>query len=218
MFNEDRSDFAAPIVAFLYIGFVLATIGLEAITSAGDFTDYKYVAIFDVIGILGFIIAGINLYKAYILEGVSIGLVALLAYASATVLSFPLAFGLAALFVFAGVICYLNGVLDLTIINGLSAIVSIVAIGFKCSNVAFVLVGLIALGAAGVALYVAYFDWTFAQEILESYEDEFCCCGDDCDCEECNCEECNCEECNCEECNNEEHPEGCTCEKCENKQ
>jgi hypothetical protein len=38
----------------------------------------------------------------------------------------------------------------------------------------------------------------FAQEVIESYEDEFlgddCCCDDECDCEE--------------------HGEGCTCEQC----
>ena len=50
-----------------------------------------------------------------------------------------------------------------------------------------------------IALYVAYCDWTFAQEVIESYEDEFL--GDDCCCED---DECCCEE----------HGEGCTCEQC----
>ena len=64
----------------------------------------------------------------------------------------------------------------------------------------FIIGAIGAIAAAGVALYVAFCDWSFAQDVIEEIEEDFCC-DDDCCCED---DECCCEE----------HGEDCDCEEC----
>ena len=211
MYNEDRSDFAAPIVAFLYIGFAAAMVGIYGITAMIESVKANLdSAIFYDVGVAGLVIAGFNLYKAYIPEGVTVGLVAFVAFAMQGMFRWQwvaaddymlvvegaflaAAIALAILFAFTGVFSFLRGYLDLTIINGAMGFAAFFLIGWTGPKAVFIIGGIVAIIAAGIALYVAFCDWSFAQEVIEDIEDDFCC-DDDCCCEE-HGEDCDCEEC-----------------------
>jgi len=211
MYNEDRSDFAAPIVAFLYIGFAAAMVGIYGITAMIESVKANLdSAIFYYVGVAGLVIAGFNLYKAYIPEGVTVGLVAFVAFAMQGMFRWQwvaaddymlvvegaflaAAIALAILFAFTGVFSFLRGYLDLTIINGAMGFAAFFLIGWTGPKAVFIIGGIVAIIAAGIALYVAFCDWSFAQEVIEDIEDDFCC-DDDCCCEE-HGEDCDCEEC-----------------------
>ena len=213
MYNDDRSDFAAPIVGFLYVGFVAIMVGVYAITGCIESLRLNLdSAVFYYAGIAGFVIAGFNLYKAYIPEGVTFGLVAFVAFASQNLFVWTqvdineyafhavsaflaAAIALLVLFVLAGILSFLRGYLDLAIINGAMGAAAFFIIGWSGPKAVFIVGGIVALVAAGVALYVAFVDWMFAQDVLEDIEDDFCCDDDECDCgcehgEDCECDEC----------------------------
>ncbi len=218
MYNEDRSDFAAPIVGFLYIGFAAAMIGIYGITAVIESVKANLDSgIFYYVGVAGLVIAGFNLYKAYIPEGVTIGLVAFVAFAMQNMFRWQYvgiddyafqvegaflaaAIAFAILFAFTGVFSFLRGYLDLTIINGAMGFAAFFLVGWTGPKAVFVIGGVVAIVAAGIALYVAFCDWSFAQDVIEEIEDDFCC-DDDCCCED---DECCCEE----------HGEDCDCEEC----
>ncbi len=212
MYNEDRSDFAAPIVAFLYIGFAAAMIGIYGITAIIESLKGNLDSnIFYYVGVAGLVIAGFNLYKAYIPEGVTIGLVAFVAFAMQNMFSWQYvgiddyafyvtgaflaaAIAFVILFAFTGVFSFLRGYLDLTIINGAMGFAAFFLVGWTGPKAVFVIGAIGAIAAAGIALYVAFCDWSFAQDVIEEIEDDFCCDDDECCCEE-HGEDCDCEEC-----------------------
>ena len=218
MYNEDRSDFAAPIVGFLYIGFAAAMIGLYGITSMIESIKANIDSgLFYYVGVAGLVIAGFNLYKAYIPEGVTIGLVAFVAFTMQNMFTWQLtdylndkyslvvagatlaaAIAFVILFAFAGVFSFLRGYLDLTIINGAMGFAAFFLTGWTGPKAVFIIGAIGAIAAAGVALYVAFCDWSFAQDVIEEIEDDFCC-DDDCCCDDECCEE-HGEDCCCEEC------------------
>ena len=218
MYNEDRSDFAAPIVGFLYIGFAAAMIGLYGIIAIIEsFKANLDSNIFYYVGVAGLVIAGFNLYKAYIPEGVTIGLVAFVAFAMqgmfrwqwVDVNSYSLivegaflagAIAFVILFAFTGVFSFLRGYLDLIIIHVTRGFAAFFLVGWTGPKAVFVIGGIAAIVAAGIALYVAFCDWSFAQDVIEEIEDDFCCDDDECCCDdECECKE-HGEDCDCEEC------------------
>ena len=210
MYSEDRSDFAAPIAAFLFIALVTIMSMVYKICVSSEFLEIN-IGSLAVIGIAGLVIAGFNLYKGYLPEGFSVALFSVYTFVLGT-LSIPAAVGLGIMFAFCALVCYTTGILDLAIINGCFAIISVFTLGTLQHPAAEAIVSILMIVPALVALYVAYCDWTFAQEVLESYEDEFlddecdCCCDDpDCDCGD----DCCCQE---------EHPEGCTCDDCAAKE
>ncbi len=212
MYNEDRSDFAAPIVGFLYIGFAAAMIGIYGITAIIESLKGNLDSnIFYYVGVAGLVIAGFNLYKAYIPEGVTIGLVAFVAFAMQNMFSWQYvgiddyafyvtgaflsaAIAFVILFAFTGVFSFLRGYLDLTIINGAMGFAAFFLVGWTGPKAVFVIGAIGAIAAAGIALYVAFCDWSFAQDVIEEIEDDFCCDDDECCCEE-HGEDCDCEEC-----------------------
>lgn len=201
MFNDDRSDFAAPIAVFLYIALVsiltlVFTICVDSVIPENGITTIRYVCI------VGLVIAAYNLIKGYLAEGFTAALYAFFGYAFIDLYdSFPEAIALFLLFEFCAVVCYKTGILDLAIINGVTGIIAMLALSLYINPAITALFCVLSFIPAVVALYVAYCDWTFAQEIIESYEDEFL--GCDCDDDECDCKECS-----------SEHPEGCTCSEC----
>ncbi len=207
MFNDDRSDFAAPIVAFLYIALasIMAMVYEICVDSAIAETDLTIALL---LSIGGLVIAGFNMFKGYLPEGFSVALFALYMAAFTAGYSIPAAIGLGVLFAFCAFVCYRTGITDLAVIDAIAAVVSVLMLGIEMHEAIRALVCIAGFVPALVALYVAYYDWTFAQEVIESYEEEFlgdmdedgcCCCGD---------EECDCGE----------HPEGCTCEECTGKE
>ena len=208
MFNDDRSDFAAPIVGFLYIGFAAIMTGIYSFCGGAEIFVYSLDSnVFYYVGVAGLVIAGFNLYKAYIPEGVTIGLVAFLAFTMQgmfTVIgeddtfivgaSAGAAMALLVLFVLSAVICFLRGFIDLTVINGVLGAASFFVTAWSGPHAVFIIGGILCIVAAGVALFVAFVDWNFAQDVLESLEDDFCCDDDECCCDE-HGEDCCCEEC-----------------------
>ena len=197
MFNDDRSDFAAPIAAFLFIALASAVFVAYSICAQSGIPQSD-ISLLIYLGVIGFIIAGFNLYKGYLAEGFSVGLFSLLVLALFNMaLSIPAAVGLCVLFAFCALVCCMTGIMDLAIIDCIAAIISITTLGVDLHASVDALVCILGFIPAVIALYVAYCDWTFAQEIIESYEDEFL----GCDCED---EECDCGE----------HHDGCCCEEC----
>ncbi len=200
MYNDDRSDFAAPIVGFLYTAFVAIMFGVLYFCGGAEiFEENLGITTSSYIGVAGFVIAGFNLYKAYIPEGVTFALVGMMVFAVQSVFSFPaaaslgMAIALLVLFAVAGVISFLRGYIDLLIINSALGVASFFLVGWTGPKAVFIIGGIVAIIAAGIALYVAFCDWSFAQDVIEDIEDDFCC-DDDCCCEE-HGEDCDCEEC-----------------------
>ena len=196
MFNDDRSDFAAPIAVFLYIALASLISMVYVICLDSEILE-RDLSITYFLCISGLVIAGFNLYKGYLAEGFSVALFALFLTAFDYGLSVPIAVGLGLLFAFCALVSYKTGVLDLAIIDAIAALVSVLMIGVDVHESVRALVCILGFIPAAIALYVAFCDWTFAQEIIESYEDEFL--GDD---------ECDCED----------HPDDCTCECCQGKE
>ena len=196
MFNDDRSDFAAPIAVFLYIALASLISMVYVICLDSEILE-RDLSITYFLCISGLVIAGFNLYKGYLAEGFSVALFALFLTAFDYGLSVPIAVGLGLLFAFCALVSYKTGVLDLAVIDAIAALVSVLVIGVDVHESVRALVCILGFIPAAIALYVAFCDWTFAQEIIESYEDEFL--GDD---------ECDCED----------HPDDCTCECCQGKE
>ena len=196
MFNDDRSDFAAPIAVFLYIALASLISMVYVICLDSEILE-RDLSITYFLCISGLVIAGFNLYKGYLAEGFSVALFALFLTAFDYGLSVPIAVGLGLLFAFCALVSYKTGVLDLAVIDAIAALVSVLMIGVDVHESVRALVCILGFIPAAIALYVAFCDWTFAQEIIESYEDEFL--GDD---------ECDCED----------HPDDCTCECCQGKE
>lgn len=218
MINDDRSDFAAPIVAFLYIALasIIAMVFEICVDSAIAETDLSIVLL---LSIGGLVIAGFNMFKGYLPEGFSVALYALYLACFSYGYSIPAAIGLGVLFAFCAFVCYKTGIMDLAVIDAIAAVVSVLMLGLEIHESVRALMCIAGFVPGLIALYVAYCDWTFAQEVIESYESEFlgdedgcCCCDDECDCEE-HPEGCTCDECAGKD-SEEEHPEGCTCEEC----
>lgn len=195
MYNDDRSDFAAPIAAFLFIALasLISMVYVICIDSEIWENDLN-ITYFLCIG--GLVIAGFNLYKGYLAEGFSVALFALFLACFDYQMSIPLAVGLGLLFAFCAMVSFKTGIMDLAVIDAIAAVVSVVMLGVEVHEAVRSLICILGFVPAAIALYVAFCDWTFAQEIIESYEDEFL--GDDDECE------CCCED----------HPDDCTCECC----
>lgn len=203
MYNDDRSDFAAPIAVFLYIALISIVVTAYRMCMSSEIPeinmDFSYV-----LGVAGLVLAGFNLYKGYLCEGFSAALFALFILAFDNIytydngLSIPFSAGLAILFAFSALVCYRVGVMDLAVIDACAAVLSMLSRSVDMHPAAEAFICIVACVPVLVALYVAFCDWTFAQEIIESYEDEFLgeegCCDDDCCCEE-HGEDCDCEEC-----------------------
>ena len=200
MYNDDRSDFAAPIAVFLYIALIFITITVYRMCMSSEIPEID-MNISYVLGVGGLVLAGFNLYKGYLCEGFSAALFALFILVFDFGMSIPVSVGLGVLFAFCAFVCYKVGVIDLAVIDLCAAILALLSHSVEMHPAMEALMCIIAFVPVCIALYVAYCDWTFAQEIIEDYEDELL--GDECDCG------CGDEECDCEE-----HPEGCTCEKC----
>ena len=197
MYNDDRSDFAAPIVGFLYTAYIAIMIGVIYFCGSAEiFEDNLGINLNTYIGVAGFVIAGFNLYKAYIPEGVTFGLVALYMFAAQGMISLSAGVALLVLFAIAGVISFFRGYIDLTIINGALGVSAFFLFGWTGPKAVFIIGAILAFIAAGVSLFVAFCDWMFAQDVLDDIEGEFCCDDDECDCgckehgEDCDCEEC----------------------------
>ncbi len=222
MFNDDRSDFAAPIVAFLYIALASILAMVFEICTDSEIAESDF-SLSLLLSIGGLVIAGFNMFKGYLPEGFSVAMFALYLASFGYGASIPASIALGVLFAFCAFVCYRTGIIDLAVIDGIAAVVSLLMLGVDVHEAVRALVCIAGFVPALVALYVAYYDWTFAQEVIESYEEEFlgdddgcCCCGD----EECDCGE-HPEGCTCEQCagkESEEHPEGCTCERCAGKE
>ena len=198
MYNDDRSDFAAPIAVFLYIALIFITITVYRMCMSSDLVQIDMNLSY-VLGVGGLVLAGFNLYKGYLCEGFSAALFALFILAFDYGMSIPTAVGLGLLFAFCAFVSYKVGVMDLAAIDAFAAVLALLSRSVEMHPAMEALMCVVAFVPVFIALYVAYCDWTFAQEVIESYEDEFL--GDDCCCED---DECCCEE----------HGEGCTCEQC----
>ncbi len=194
MFNDDRSDFAAPIAAFLYIA-LAALLTMVYVICLDSSIWQRGMPLTYFLGLGGLVIAGFNLYKGYLAEGFSVALFVLYVLAFDAGGSVPVAVGLGVLFAFCALVSYKTGILDLAIIDAIAAVSATLLVGVEVHESVRALVCILGFASVFIALYVAYCDWTFAQDIIESFEDDFL--DDECDCED--------------------HPEGCTCECCADK-
>ena len=104
MYNDDRSDFAAPIAVFLYIALIFITITVYRMCMSSDLVQIDMNLSY-FLGVGGLVLAGFNLYKGYLCEGFSAALFALFIITFDNTiyggLSIPMAVGLFALFAFS---------------------------------------------------------------------------------------------------------------------
>ena len=199
MMIDDRSDFAAPVAAFLYIAMV-ATISVAFGICKANGSVEMDTSMFYFLGVGGLVVAGFNLFKAYLAEGFSTALFALLLLTMDAGYSIPATIGLGILFFFCALVSYSCGIKDIALIDALTGVIVICTLGVEMHMAIVALVLILGAVPAVIAFYVAYNQWTYAEEAISEYEDEFF--GDECCCDD---EECCC---------SEEHPEGCECEEC----
>ena len=199
MFYNDKSDYG-PIIAGLFFMSIIALtygaiglmMGLEKADLIGDIDpvmDY-------VVLIIGLIIAGFAMYKGYIVEGMTFGVVGLsvmflLVYSPVAGVIFAIAFLVLAY------ISYYVGYIDLVIFDVLMAAASVLLMCIDGDNIYFTIGGIVMIIAGVISLYVCICDWKDVQDTLYEMEmamldmddccdDECCCgdeeCGDDCEC------------------------------------
>ncbi len=200
MFSENRSDFAVPITGFLIIAFISLFYGINALNAEFEFfDDFMGTSILMIVSLFGIIVSGFALYKAYIVEGLSFGLLSIFAMVSESIIpGYGMTLGIIFLVFFAvfAFMSYRGGLLDLAIIDALLGISAFILLGF---DVNLAVPAILTLIAGAIALYVSVCDWMFVQDIADEYAeamygddccccgDDDCCCDDDCDDDECTC-------------------------------
>ena len=86
MFSENRSDFAVPITGFLIIAFISLFYGINALNAEFEFfDDFMGTSVLMIVSLFGIIVSGFALYKAYIVEGLSFGLLSIFAMVSESI-------------------------------------------------------------------------------------------------------------------------------------
>ncbi len=189
MFYNDRSDFGAIVAGMFYVIFVALLYGIMQIVKGFDMNVdqaiYSDVGIQLTLTVIGLIIAGFTIYKGYLPEGITFGLVA-----ASIPLQTDMVGGLIALilFIFVAVMCYLSGQLDTMALNILFGIGMFLTKSQQDQNTWVAVAGILMVLAACVALYICFMEWKNAQDCMDEIDSAML---DEC---ECDCEECNCED------------------------
>lgn len=176
MFEENRSDFAAPVAGHLFVGLVATIACFFFFNIQCELTDFADVGLSQILGIVGLVIAGFNLYKANLLEGFMFGAVAVYSF-TLDAMHLPVTLlAIAVLLVICAIVSYISGYIDLPIVCGCFAI-AILFVAFDSQFKISIIPSLFFLGAAVVSFYLAICNWIFYQDLIEAYDD--CCCDDD---------------------------------------
>lgn len=188
MFEENRSDFAAPVAGYLYMGLVATIACFFFFNAQVEITEFMGIGITSMLGMIGLVIAGFNLYKANLLEGFVFGVVSVYAFTLGSMHVPATFFALIVLLVVCGIVSFLSGYIDLPVLCGCFAL-AILFLMFDPEFRFAIIPAIFFLGAAVVSFYLAICNWLFYQELIDEYDefccDDDCCCGDDgCCCED----------------------------------
>ena len=198
MFSTERSDFGSTIAGYLFSAIALIFAGLQFFNQQFDIFDVSAKTPMEIMGVILIAASAVALWKAYIIDGITymvIGLAAFaLSYAAATPMFF-IVLAIAALAV--AFMSFRSGGYFSLGLNSVLAIAFILAafttkITFLGDNP--VVTGIFFLIAGLIAGYLCISDWMLFQDIMSDYADEMfdedgCCCDDECDCDD---EECHC--------------------------
>lgn len=204
MFSDERSELAIPVVGFLLLGLATLFVGMSIINQKWEFMDVSAIAEPNILIVLGGLLAVIAFFalaKAYLIEGASFGIFAILLLTMG--MSASSLFGVTILGLMLAVIAVIVAFMSyragdlIVLLMSIFTIVAFISFYFldgtivaDTSTFAVILAAIGFFAVAILAIIQTLFEWMLVQDIAADFAEymygdvEECGCGCGCDSEE----------------------------------